>query len=254
MQEQVESFERLQSSCREKLPEVVIMRDLLKIVLSIIPHLPSLSFPISYSFLSRSSSVVPHPSSSASRFSPATFPFSCSFIPRLSSLVFLFFLSMSPLLSGCGYTNRAMLPNNIRSIAIPPFANKIPPGQVFTYEPGIEIDVTEKVIKRILFDGNLKVTKLEKADARLEGELIHYYQEGTRFNSQEGVSEYRLYVVCHLRLIDQRNNEVIWDESAFSGDTEYFIEGSNAKPERTAVDSAIDDLAKNVVNRIVEDW
>lgn len=166
----------------------------------------------------------------------------------------VFFSSTAYLVSGCGYTNRAVLPNNIRSIAILPFKTEIPPERVYTFEPGFEIDVTEGVIKRILFDGNLKVKDLSKADARLEGVIIDYYQEATRYNSLQSVSEYRLYLVCRLKLIDQRTDEVIWEESSFSGDTEYFLEGARAKPEATALTSVIDDFAKNVVDRIVEDW
>lgn len=166
--------------------------------------------------------------------------------------VFLFALMAAN--SGCGYTNRAILPNNIRTIAIPPFENKIPPQDTFTYETGLEIDVTEAVIDRILFDGNLKVADIKKADSRLEGTVIAYYQEATRFDALDGVSEYRLYLVCKLKLIDQRTNTVIWDEPSFSGDTEYFITGSTAKPESSAVKSVMTEFAKNVVNRIVEDW
>ena len=168
--------------------------------------------------------------------------------PAVFSLVF------AVLNSSCGYTNRAILPNNIRTIAIPPFKNEIPPQDTFTYETGMEIDVTENVIDRILFDGNLKVVDIKKADARLEGTLIAYYQEATRFDSLDGVSEYRLYLVCKLKLIDQRSNQVIWEEPSFSGDTEYFISGTSAKPESSAIKSVMREFSKNVVDRIVEDW
>jgi len=166
----------------------------------------------------------------------------------------LFLILIVALGSGCGYTNRAILPNGIKSIAIPPFQNNIPPQEIFTYEGGLEIDVTEAVIDRILFDGNLKVEDIKKADARLEGKLTNYYQEALRFNSLDGVQEYRLYMVCDLQLIDQRTNTLIWHEPSFSGDTEYFIEGVLTKPESTAVKAVMKDLAKNIVDRIIEDW
>lgn len=164
------------------------------------------------------------------------------------------FVFSSMLFGGCGYTNRAVLPNNIRTIAVPPFQNEIPTQDQFTHVAGLEVDITEAVIDRLLFDGNLKVTDLKKADARLVGSIISYHQEATRFNNLEGVSEYRLYVICKLTLIDQRTDTVIWNEPAFSGDTEYYIEGANVKPEREALDRALEDFAKNVVDRIVEDW
>ena len=172
-------------------------------------------------------------------------------VSRFYLFVLVFVIALS---AGCGYTNRAILPNGIRTIAIRPFKNDVPPQEIFTYEAGIEIDVTQAVIDRILFDGNLKVKDIKKADARLEGKLTNYYQEAIRFNSLDGVQEYRLYMVCDLKLIDQRTNTLIWHEPSFSGDTEYFIEGALTKPESTAVKAVMRDLAKNIVDRIVEDW
>ena len=62
-----------------------------------------------------------------------------------------------------------VLPGGIKTIAIPTFKNAIPAAEIYTYRPGLEIDITNAVIKRFNFDGNLKVTAKEKADAILEG-------------------------------------------------------------------------------------
>ncbi len=57
-----------------------------------------------------------------------------------------------------------------------------------------------------------------------------------------------------LMLKDNRSGEVIWEEKGFTGRTEYFRTGMYAQTERAAAQSAREDLAKKVVDRIIEDW
>lgn len=155
---------------------------------------------------------------------------------------------------GCGYTTETKLPNDIKTIAVPTFTNKIPIDDVYTYVSGLEVRLTNAVINRLIFDGNLKVVGLDEADAVLVGELKSYEQEPVRFTNTESVEEYRLFIVTKLELRDQRTNEIIWVEPSFSGDTEYFVTGPKAISERQAAEKAIEDLARNIVDRIVEDW
>jgi hypothetical protein len=157
-------------------------------------------------------------------------------------------------LGGCGYTMKATLPEGIKTIAVPTFKNVITPSDRYTYQPGLEIDLTNAVIDDLLFDGNLKVVNEDEADALLLGEIVRYEQESIRYNSSEGVRQYRLFMVVKLTLQNQKTGKVIWTEKNFTGDTEYFIEGGSTVTERTAARNAIEDLAKKIVNRIVEDW
>ncbi|MBN1493375.1 MAG: LptE family protein [Candidatus Omnitrophica bacterium] len=157
-------------------------------------------------------------------------------------------------LAGCGYTNRAILPNNIKTIAVPTFKNQIVQGDTYTYEAGMETDITNAIINRINYDGNLKVVSSDKADAILEGALTKYDQETLRYEDRAKVKEYRLFIGVDISLIDNRTGEIIWTERNFTGRTEYFRTGTYATTERTAMLSARDDLAKKVVDRIIEDW
>jgi hypothetical protein len=157
-------------------------------------------------------------------------------------------------ISSCGYTQKVQLPDGIETIYVPNFKNEIPQGDRYSYEAGLEIDVTNGVIDELIFDGNLRVVTEEKADAVLEGAIIGYQQEALRYNEIEGVSEYRLFLVTRLVLRKVDTGEILWQENHFTGDTSFFIEGTNAVSERYAADEAIKDLAKKIVSRIVEDW
>ncbi len=156
--------------------------------------------------------------------------------------------------TGCGYTNFATLPNGITSIAVPMFKNEIRQGDTYTYEAGLEVDITNEIIKRLNYDGNLKVVAPEKADATLEGTIAQYDQETIRYEDRAKVKEYRLFIVVDMSLIDNRTGEEIWAETGFTGRTEYFRTGTFAQTERAAARSAREDLAKKIVDRIVEDW
>lgn len=166
-------------------------------------------------------------------------------------LLFIFFLSLQ---GACGYTQKTVLPQNLKTLNVATFQNKLPAGRVYAYEPGLEMKITNALLRRLHDDGNLKVVGREKADAVLEGDLINYEQEGLRFTGLERIEEYRLYLVVSLRLRDGKTGATIWEEPNFSGDASYFVIGPRAVSRAEAADKAIERLARNVVDRIVEDW
>lgn len=172
---------------------------------------------------------------------------------RVSTLLTALFL-LSAGLSGCGYTRQTTLPQNIRTIYVETVQNKVPLEEVYAYEPGLEIQITNAIIRRLERDGNLRVVKREDADAVLQSKLNRFEQEGLRFSSFEQVEEFRLFIVLSLRLVDGRTGEAIWEEPNFSGEAEYFVSSVRSIARQEAAERAIDRLARNVVDRIVEDW
>lgn len=158
-------------------------------------------------------------------------------------------------ITGCGYTQKTTLPNNIKTIYVDTVKNQIPIDQVFAHEAGVEIKITNAIIRRLNLDGNLKVVNdKSKADAFLDLSLIRFEQEGQRFTSLESVSEYRLFIALNMRLLNPKTEEIIWEEPNFSGDADYFVSEIKSIGRSLATDKAIDRLARNVVDRIVEDW
>lgn len=176
-------------------------------------------------------------------------------MPRLQTffsapLLVLLLLSST----SCGYTRKTALPRDIRTIHVDTFKNKINLGDVYAYEPGLEIKITNAVIRRLHLDGNLRVASREEADVVLEGDLIGFDQEGVRFTGLERIEEYRLYVAVDIRLRDIKTGETLWNEDNFSGDSSYFVTGPRSVSRTIATDRAVEKLARNVVDRIVEDW
>ena len=127
-----------------------------------------------------------------------------------SLVLIVFFIVVVSSFAGCGYTNATQLPPDLRSIYIPTFINAIPLDSTFTYEAGLESRVTNAIINRFIFDGNLKVVdKIERADMVLLGEIIRYEQEPVGFKRDEGVEEYRLFIVTKLTMQRTSDDSVL---------------------------------------------
>ncbi len=164
--------------------------------------------------------------------------------------------------AGCGYSTKSLLPLNYRLIYITPFINKLPltqePSEIqrFTSSlPKLEVDVTSEVIKRFIFDGRLHVTpNREQADLVLTGEVVDFHRQPLRLDDSGKIEEYRLNLVANLALRNAKTSELLWEEEGFVGDATYFLTGSSATSESTAVSALMTDFARRVVERTIENW
>lgn len=157
-------------------------------------------------------------------------------------------------ITGCGYTTKTILPKNIKTIYVETVKNKIPIREMYAYQPGLEMNITNAVIRRFQIDGNLEIVAEDEADAILKTDLIAYEQEGVRFNLLEDVEEYRLYIVVAFKLVDAKTGDLILKEDNFSGDEDYFVSDIRSIAREAASIGAVNSLAINIVDRIVEDW
>ncbi len=173
-------------------------------------------------------------------------------------------------LTGCGYTTRSMIYGKYKTIYITPFLNKVDITQEAysankyrIYRPMLETDITKKVINKYLFDGNLKPIKQEQADLVLKGELLEYRKDPLSYTTDgDDITEYRINIYVKLSLWDTKENKLLWEESNFNGNYSYFVRTPTINPgnnvivvsEDTAVTNAIEDLARRIVERTVEQW
>ena len=83
---------------------------------------------------------------------------------------------------------------------------------------------------------------------------MEFRQDPLRYTDNDEVEEYRINLVVNISLWDKKENKLIWGENNFTGDTTYFTRGSLAKSEDTAINDAIKDLSRRIVERTVEQW
>ena len=165
------------------------------------------------------------------------------------------------LCASCGYTARPGLAANLRTIYVKPFSNAIDVTKLPTsdqrfplYRHRMEVDITNAIINRFQFTGLLRPSSLERADTRLEGELLEFRRDALRYNASQQVEEWRLNLVVNVRFINQKTQETLWEEERLTGDTTYFALGVKAESESTALDRAVTDLARRIVEHTVENW
>ena len=163
-------------------------------------------------------------------------------------------------LSGCGYTTKTVLPDNVKTIHVAIFKNNIDitkevsaKDKYEVYRPDLEVDMRDAIVNRIFLDGNLKVSDADSADAVLEGEILQYRKDPLRYQN-EIVQEYRISLVCDIKLINKKDSKVLLEERNITGDTTYFTTGTLQKTETSAMSDAMSDLARRIVNKIVENW
>ena len=145
-------------------------------------------------------------------------------------------------MAGCGYASRTVYRGPYKTVFIEPFVNKVDVlsedatslSQRFrTYHPLMENDIRSAVINRFMYDGGFRIAKKDEADIILKGELIDYRRDALRYeNNQEDVSEYRISLVMRLTLYKRGDDQPLWDEPNFIGDSTYFVSGAQPRAKR----------------------
>ncbi len=166
-------------------------------------------------------------------------------------------LALVMVLSGCGYTTGSLLPSNFRTIHIDAFKNKIGylnENSRELYIPLLENKVHDSIVVRFQNDGHLKVERDGQTDLVLKGELIRFEREELRVNNDQNVTEYRLRVTVNIALVDPSENKEIWKENSFAGEATYYLTGPQSKSESAALEDALTDLSRRIVERTLENW
>ncbi|MDO8525347.1 MAG: LPS assembly lipoprotein LptE [Candidatus Omnitrophota bacterium] len=163
--------------------------------------------------------------------------------------------------SGCGYTTRSLLPSDIKTIRVENFKNEIKVTAEQSnlrmyrgYRPGMEVDLTRTIINKFLMDGSLRISGESGADIVLSGGLIDFKRDALRYDANDNIEEYRIKLIVNMELTNVKTGALMWQEKGFAGETTYRTGGPLAKTETAAVNDAIEDLSRRVVERTVEAW
>jgi len=179
------------------------------------------------------------------------------FIHSFSYILFLVSCVLCLAVTGCGYTTRTTLPKNIRTIHVGQLKNSIDyttgTGRNI-YLPLLEVNARNAIMDRFLFDGNLKIAKPHLADLILKGELTGYQRSALRYTDNDDVEEYRVHIIVSFILTNAKTEEIDWEEPGFVGEATYFVTGPNVSSEDSAIEEAILDLARRIVERTIENW
>jgi hypothetical protein len=115
------------------------------------------------------------------------------------------------MLLGCGYRmagKETHVPPGLDSIAIPTFINQ-------TYEPGIEITLTQSFLREFIQDRRVKIVDRGVADSYLEGVVKSFSIASVSYNRSGFVDQYLAITVVDLTM-KKRTGEILWKESNLS--------------------------------------
>jgi len=164
---------------------------------------------------------------------------------RSINLLMLFLV----LMQGClGYKLGSSLPPDIQSIFVPTFVNK-------SKEPLIEVKATNATIAEFQMDGTLRIVGKDQADVILECTLTSVSLDPLRYSrtDRRKPNEYRLTLNASFVLKRAESDEIIGQNTAV-GESTFIFTGNLASSKRNAMPAASEDMAKRIVEKIVEIW
>ncbi len=175
----------------------------------------------------------------------------------MRKILSLSLIGLVTILAGCGYSTNLLSASGIRTIYVEQIVNNVgyaEENERRLYIPLLEVNVRNALIDRFLLDGNLRVATPETADVILKGELLQYDRQVLKYDDSREVEESRISITMSLTLWDRKKEEAIWHEGTFTGEATYYATGPLAKSESMAIDAAMTDLARRVVERAIENW
>ena len=159
----------------------------------------------------------------------------------------VFVLSTLP---GCvGYRLGSTLPPDVKAIYVQLFINKC-------NEPLLEIDTTNATIAEFQNDGTLRIVPRDEADVILETTLNSMTLTPLRYNQTTDKSkpdEYRLVLQASFVLKRAKTQEIMSEASVIGESTFAFVGNLNSS-KRAAIPAASEDLAKRIIQKVVEIW
>ncbi len=158
-------------------------------------------------------------------------------------------LAVALAIGGCGYSLRATLPGNIKTVHIPVLENR-------TQEPGVEDFITQALTQALVTSGVARIAQnAEEADAILEGSIVEYSLTSLAFDRTANVTQYRLQIALTLTLRDRAKNEVVWKQDRIEERADFPVTGqvtTTLAREQDAVRRAAVDVARAIVSLAFE--
>jgi len=178
---------------------------------------------------------------------------------KVKNIIAAVALAVIATVPACGYSLSGtgnIVPQGVKTLAVPVFLNA-------TYEPYVDVQVTQAVVEEFLTDGRLKVVSLEDAELALRGKITKYEAIPLSYNPQSFVQQYRVRMVVDAVLEDLRSKKVIWKERGIESVliSDYAVSydpagkadiGLTKIAKDAAIKSASQDIAKTLRSRVLE--
>jgi len=154
------------------------------------------------------------------------------------------FILISLVITGCGvYTFKPKGKSEIKSIAIERFQNK-------TSEYGLEDQLTDEVTDAIIADGSMKVVTPDKAEAVLTGILTRYERKPYKYDENDQVETYAIYMYFDVTLKKTADGSDIWHKNM----NQIGVYRVADETEEDGRQRAIALLVQEIINKTTKSW
>lgn len=153
------------------------------------------------------------------------------------------------LLAGCGYSTKTLYPEQYRTVGVPLFDNR-------TFYQGVNADLAEALTKQVEQKTPYKVVPQGAADTVIEGTIDSVEQNRlSRRRGGAGVpQEIEVTITVSWQWKDLRTGKVIRDRKGFSAVGRHLPGDPVGEPLDVAVQTAVDQLAADIVSTLQADW
>ncbi len=158
------------------------------------------------------------------------------------------------LVAGCasdprrGYSFESTYDKGVKTVVIPVFKN-------YTGTPGLEVELTEAIVKEIQASTPFKVTSDEPADTRLSGILTAAEMKRLSVRSQTGlVQELAMQLTVDFDWTDNRSGKTLVSRRNYTA-TDSFIPAVGVRESlETGQQATIQRLAKDIAAELRSAW
>jgi hypothetical protein len=157
----------------------------------------------------------------------------------------LLLIPLSSVFLSCWYYSfsSTSLPG-VENVYIPMFTNS-------TTEFGIEQKLTDAITNAVNADNILNIAERKNADAVLEGKIVGFSDELLSYTGGEQVTEYSVRITVKVRFLNLKTDKVLLDDT-FTASHNYPSASPNERA--TAIDTALNKLAEDIINKAFSGW
>ncbi len=147
------------------------------------------------------------------------------------------------LVSGCAYSFRGSLPENIQSVQVRQFRSSVT-------EYGLEQEITGLVTEAVVRDGRLSINN-ENPDSRIEGTVSYFGRTAVSYTGSEEVEQYKLEIRVSVSMDRADNNEYIIRNENIS---EWILYDPSSETFDAARQRVVEQVADQIVRRCLSGW
>lgn len=149
--------------------------------------------------------------------------------------------------SGCGYSYAySRLSKDYSTIAIPAFKNK-------SFEPDIQILVTNLLIRELQVDGRFRIVDdPAAADLVLTGAITGFEAQAITLSTSDNIGQFKIAILASASLEDTRTGKTIWQNNGLKGTDFYQTLGGRTRTE--ALGEASEDLVETIIFKCFDSY